>query len=91
MRKSRVIRVHELKAGNRFTFIPAAWHGPGVVTESYGTRNLLGNLAIFRDYPLSRDRKNRVEGTWCIKFDNNKVVNPPGVEYLHPETPVRLL
>jgi hypothetical protein len=91
MRKPRVIRIHELKVGDRFTFIPAAWHGPGVVTQSYGTRNLLGNSDIFRDYPLSRDRRNRVDGIWTIKFDNDKVVNPPGVEYSHPETRVRLL
>jgi hypothetical protein len=89
--KSRIVRIHELKAGDRFTFIPAAWYGPGVVKESYGTRSLLGKVAVFNDFPLSRDRKNYVSGVWCIKFDNDKVVNPPGVDYSHPETRVRLL
>jgi len=90
--KPRVVRIHTLKPGDRFSFIPAAWHGPGVVTESYGTRVLLPLGIYYQDsYPLSRDGKHRVSGTWTIKFDNGKVVNPPGVTYDHPERKVRLL
>jgi hypothetical protein len=88
-RKPRVIRIHQLKPGDRFSFIPAAWHGPGVVRESYGTRTLLPDAEWTRHMPKSG--KKRVDGTWCIKFDNKKVVNPPGVSYDHPETRVRLL
>lgn len=35
--------------------------------------------------------RKRVDGIWTIKFDNGKVVNPPGVSYDHPETRVMLL
>jgi len=87
--KSRVVRIHQLKPGDRFSFIPAAWHGPGVIRESYGTRTLLPDCGWTRDMPKAG--KKRVDGTWTIKFDNGKVVNPPGVSYDHPETRVMLL
>ncbi len=87
--KPRVVRIHQLKPGDRFSFIPAAWHGPGVVTQSYGTRTLLMDAPWTRHMPKA-DRK-RVDGIWTIKFDNGKVVNPPGVSYDHPETRVMLL
>lgn len=90
--KSRVVRIHQLKPGDKFSFIPAAWHGPGVVTESYGDRVLMPTDIYYQNsYPLSRDGKHRVAGTWTIKFDNEKVVNPPGVTYDNPERKVRLL
>jgi len=89
--KSRIIRAYQLKIGDRFSEIPAAWYGPGVVTVSYGQRTLLPNESYFNGYPLSRDGKKRVAGTWCIKFDNRNVVNPPGVFYCSPEVKVRLL
>jgi hypothetical protein len=28
---------------------------------------------------------------WCIKFDNSKIVNPPGIIYVSPNATVRLL
>ena|ERR1035437_5336606 len=91
-RKTRIIRVYQLKPGDRFSDIPAAWYGPGVVTESYGERTLFSSKWVWaHGYPLSRDGKHRVSGTWCIKFDNDKVVNPPGVFYCNPETKIRLL
>ncbi len=58
----------KLKPGDRFSFLPAAWYGPGIVTESYASGDL-----------------------WTLKFDNSKVVNPPGVWYGEPTTKVRLL
>lgn len=85
----RTIPVWKLKVGDRFSEIPAAWHGPGVVTESSGTRTLLQDASYNQELPLCG--KKRVAGCWTIKFNNNKVVNPPGVLYLHPETKVRLL
>ena len=92
MAKSRIIRTYQLKVGDRFSEIPAAWYGPGVVTVSCGTRSLLPLSAFYSNtYPLSRDRKHRVDGTWCIKFSNDKVVNPLGVFYCNPEVKVRLL
>ncbi len=27
----------KLKPGDRFSFLPAAWSGPGIVTESYAS------------------------------------------------------
>ena len=78
----RIIKVHQLKPGDRFSEIPAAWYGPGVVTESYGDRIDMG-----KDWTFSP----RIHGTWCIKFDNDKVVNPPGVFYCNPDVKVRLL
>jgi len=86
----RIVRAYQLKKGDRFSYIPAAWFGPGVVTESYGDRVLLPNEAFFSGV-VSADGKHRVSGTWTIKFDNKKVVNPPGVEYCNPETKFRLL
>lgn len=86
----KTIRAYQLKVGDRFTYIPAQWFGVGVVTESYGTRILLPNEPIF-DGEVSRNRKHRVSGTWTIKFANDKVVNPPGIEYCNPETKFRLL
>jgi hypothetical protein len=62
------LSARKLRRGMRFSEIPAAWHGPGVVTESYASGDI-----------------------WCIKFDNEKVVNPPGVLYISPETKVRIL
>ena len=63
-----------------------------MVIESYGNRVLLGKQNWYgADYILSRDKKNYVTGTWCIKFNNDNVVNPPGVFYCHPETKIRLL
>jgi hypothetical protein len=66
----RIIKVHQLKLGDRFSQIPAAWYGPGVVIASYG---------------------HRFVGIWCIKFDNNKITNPPGVIYCLQDEKVRLL
>ena len=85
----RIVRVYQLKPGDRFSFIPAAWHGPGVVRESYGERILLAD-ALWNCH-LPKSGKRRVSGTWCVKFDNDKVVNPPGLSYDHPETKVWLL
>lgn len=31
----KIVKVGELRKGDRFSFIPAAWHGPGVVREVY--------------------------------------------------------
>ena len=89
--KPRIIRVHQLKVGDRFTQIPAAWYGPGVVRESYGQRTLLPDEHYFNNFPLSRNGKKRVSGIWTVKFDNSNVVNPPGVIYVNPEEKVRLL
>jgi hypothetical protein len=58
----------QLKPGNRFSFLPPAWHGPSIVRESHASGNL-----------------------WTLKFDNPKIVNPPGVWYGEPGTKVRLL
>ncbi len=82
---------YQLKPGDRFSEIPAAWHGPGVVTESRGTRTLFSNEFWTNHLPLSKDRRHRVDGTWRIEFNNDKVVNPPGVFYCNPEVRVRLL
>ena len=66
--KRRRIRLSGLKVGDRFSFVPPAWHGSGVVIES------------------------RLSGeSWCVRFDNAKVINPPGVFYGKPETIVMLL
>jgi len=87
----RIVRAYELKPGDRFTYIPAAWFGPRTVTQSYGDRVLLPNDAWYQNsYPLSKDGKHRVSGTWTLKFDA-PVVNPPGVEYCHCETKFLLL
>jgi hypothetical protein len=92
MSKTRVVRAYELRPGDRFTYIPAQWFGPGTVTQSYGERVLLPNDAWYQDsMPLSKDGRHRVSGIWTLKFDNGKVVNPPGVEYCHCETKFRLL
>lgn len=87
---SRIVRAYELKPGDRFTYIPAAWFGPGTVTQSYGERSLLPDADWLRHYPLAKDGKHRVHGTWTLKFDA-PVVNPPGVEYCCPETKFLLL
>ncbi len=87
--KPRVVRIHQLKPGDRFSFIPAAWHGPGTVLQSYGTRTLHADASWLSHLP--KCGKKRVDGTWTIKFSNTKVVNPPGVSYDQPETRVRLL
>ncbi len=90
-RATRIVRAYELKPGDRFSYIPAEWFGPGTVTESYGGRVLLPRDAFYSgSYPLSKDGRHRVDGTWTIKFDA-PVVNPPGVEYCNPETKFRLL
>jgi len=34
------IEVNKLRAGDRFSFIPAAWHGPSVVRESRSSSSL---------------------------------------------------
>jgi len=73
---ARVIKAHQLKPGDRFSFIPVAWYGPGVVTVSYGNRNY---------------KPDQLGAIWTLKFDNSKVVNPPGVWYGNPDTKVRLL
>lgn len=85
----RVIRAYQLKPGDRFSFIPAEWFGPGVVRESYGTREKCSNVHWLNNLPLVNGK--RIDGTWTLKFDNSKVVNPPGLWYGHPETKVRLL
>lgn len=79
----RLIPAYKLKLGDRFNFIPAAWHGPGVITESYGTRCVLPAFLV--------EYGNKVTGSWTLKFDNDKVVNPPGVWYGYPDTEVELL
>ena len=38
MQSPRVIRAYKLEPGDRFSFIPAEWCGPGIVRESYGHR-----------------------------------------------------
>jgi len=87
--KPKIIRAWQLKVGDRFSEIPAAWHGPGTVTESYGRRVLYVEGPYLTHLPKVGMR--RVDGMWTIKFANIKVVNPPGVLYVHPETKVRLL
>lgn len=62
------MQICKLKPGDRFSEIPAAWHGPGLVTESYPSGDI-----------------------WCIKFQNNKIINPPGVIYAKRESSIRLL
>jgi hypothetical protein len=64
----KVITAKELKHGNRFSFIPVAWHGPSVVCSSYPSGD-----------------------TWTLKYDNPKIINPPGVSYVKPDAKVRLL
>jgi hypothetical protein len=80
----KVIKAHRLRRGDRFSFIPAEWYGPGVVRDSYGMRRV--NCS-----PLAELIGEKVSGTWTLKFDNAKVINPPGVWYGHPDTKVRLL
>jgi hypothetical protein len=89
MPKPRIIAAHQLKAGDRFSFIPDAWFGPGMITKSYGRRVLLADADWLRHLP--KYGKKRVEGLWTLYFDNDNVVNPPGVWYGHPETRVHLL
>lgn len=60
--------IGKLKPGQRFSFIPAAWHGPAIVREVYG--NMSG---------------------WTLKFDNDRIVNPPGVYYCDGTEQVRIL
>ena len=82
---SRIVNIHTLKPGDRFSSIPAAWYGPGVVEQSYGNRFVQEPYSIFvSDKPVTK-------GTWTIKFLNNNVVNPPGVLHCNPDTKVRLL
>ena len=61
---ARVVRISTLRPGDRFSEIPAAWHGPGVVIQSSESGS----------------------ETWYIKFQNFKVVNPPGTLYAQRET-----
>ena len=90
----RIIQAYQLRPGDKFEEIPRAWHGPGVVIEVY-TR--------FKDgapYIVTPDKKPLP--SWCstpskwnptltLKFNNDKVINPPGVLYCAPEQKVRLL
>lgn len=82
---SRVIPVYKLKPGDRFSFIPADWHGPGVVTVSEGNRSVMSG---FSGHAAGL---NGTHGTWTLKFLNNKVVNPPGLWYGNPDVKVRYL
>lgn len=69
MKRSKRIPVKKLKKGDRFNFIPAAWHGPSIVMKV--------------DSPVGEVLK--------ITFNNDKVINWPGIRYVHKDELVTLL
>jgi hypothetical protein len=78
--------IAKLKIGQRFSFIPSAWHGPCRLTEKHERIEYepvwKGDMMQF---PMKKVYK------YDIKFNSN-VVNPPGVDYGVPgDLRVRLL
>ena len=63
------IEAQKLKRGDRFSFVPAAWHGPSKVISVVAS------------------------GLDCVKitFDNPRVVNWPGIQYVKRTELVRKL
>lgn len=53
------VKVSDLRKGDRFSFIPAAWHGPGVVREVSHSGDCwclkFSNWQTFRDSKLHPD------------------------------------
>ena len=77
---SRVIKISQLRIGQRFSFIPSDWFGPGRLTHKFR-----------RDEVDLVNWKLVTRIKYDIKFDAN-VVNPPGVIYgISGNTKVRLL
>jgi len=88
---SRVIQIYQLRPGDKFEEIPRAWHGPGIVTE-VSTRCDKGVPYITAPRKWGKYEWLRWKNpVMCVKFDNDKVVNPPGLFYSVPELKVRLL
>jgi hypothetical protein len=74
--------IAKLKIGQRFSFIPSAWHGPCCLTEKYSR-----GKGTF----LNKDYSTREVDSYDIKYRSN-VVNPPGIDYGLPgDLRVRLL
>lgn len=89
---SRVIQAYQLRPGDKFEEMPRAWYGPGVVRKVY-TRYDKGVPYIT---PPSKNipswaNPQKWNPTLCITFNNDNVVNPPGLLYERPEMKVRLL
>lgn len=79
---NKVIKISQLRIGQRFSFIPSDWFGPARLTEK--TRR---DEIDFVGWQWKMVRRIKYD----IKFDAN-VVNPPGVIYgISGDTKVRLL
>lgn len=78
----KTIKISQLRIGQRFSFIPSAWHGPCCLTEKWKRIEYNVEFNPFKMKP---------KVLYDLKYDTN-VVNPPGVDYGVPaETRVRLL
>lgn len=74
--------IAKLRIGQRFSFIPSAWHGPCCLTEKYSAGK--------RQF-LNKDYSTREVEAFDIKYRSN-VVNPPGIDYgMAGDLRVRLL
>jgi hypothetical protein len=83
MKGSRVVTVASLRVGQRFNFIPAAWHGPAVLRRKLKAGS------------ISFSSRNGVAGAslsiWCLKFYCPKAAYPQCVWYGSNAEKVRLL
>ena len=70
MAKYVEVPVKKLKRGDRFCFIPGAWHGPSVVIS------INPSGAGYREIMK-------------LQFDNKRVVNWPGIQYIAADEKVR--
>jgi hypothetical protein len=78
----KVIKLSQLRVGQRFSFIPSDWFGPARLSDK-----IRRDEYDVRYNPFRMVRRVKYD----IKFDAN-VVNPPGVIYgISGDTKVRLL
>jgi hypothetical protein len=79
---SKVIKLSQLRVGQRFSFIPSDWFGPARLTDK-----IRRDESDFIGWQCKFVRRIKYD----IKFDAN-VVNPPGVIYgISGDIKVRLL
>jgi hypothetical protein len=78
----KTCKISQLRVGQRFSFIPSAWHGPCKLLEKTSRGK---GQALNTDYSL------RQVENFDLKYRSN-VVNPPGGDYGVPgDLRVRLL
>jgi|SaaInlStandDraft_7_1057024.scaffolds.fasta_scaffold73971_2 hypothetical protein len=100
----RRIKVHELRTGDTFRFDPEPWYGSGVLREPVSIRyeenpaDPTGPTIPVAPTRLKDIHHPGVPHGWVqkadlvkVEFDNLKVVNPPGVNYMRCDIEVVLL